>query len=288
MRRLALALILCLPLVGQTVKQSIGSGGGGGAPTTAQYWLGAADGTLSAEIVVNDIATLETAIGGYDFSDASNLNTGTIPEARIGAFSSLVNINGGFEVADFRCTAAAGELTCEDPTAATGDTKFIVKSGAGQTGNLQEWQNSIGTALVNVALSGQVNSVWGFKTTSAYALTTTGFELGTGVPILFSSTTSYASSKDLGLARSAAGVLKVTDGSTGYGQVAAASLALGATGATFYGASASEPVSCSSAIHGSLYFDTEDQVLCVCANDGVDDEWLTSDNYSHGSGHCSL
>lgn len=48
-------------------------GGGGGAPTTAQYWLGQADGSLTNGIVVNDLTSLESAIGGYDFTDAANL-----------------------------------------------------------------------------------------------------------------------------------------------------------------------------------------------------------------------
>jgi hypothetical protein len=39
---------------------------GGGAPTDSQYWTGAANGTLSAEIVVNSEASLQTAVGGIN------------------------------------------------------------------------------------------------------------------------------------------------------------------------------------------------------------------------------
>ena len=67
---------------GNLISAGAECGSGGGAPTAASYWLGSADATLSAEIVVNDLATLETAIAGYDFSDAANL-TGNIAAARM-------------------------------------------------------------------------------------------------------------------------------------------------------------------------------------------------------------
>ncbi len=47
----------------------------GGAPTSAQYWTAAADGTLSAEVVVNNEATLQTAIGSVDLSVVSGTET---------------------------------------------------------------------------------------------------------------------------------------------------------------------------------------------------------------------
>ena len=51
---------------------------------------------------------------------------------------------------------------------------------------------------------------------------------------------------------------------------------------------ATEPADCVSAIYGAVYFDTTDKKLCVCINDGTDDEWVPSDDYTHGGGHCSI
>ena len=41
----------------------------------------------------------------------------------------------------------ASTTTIQDPTATTGDTKLVVKAGAGQASNLQEWQDAAGTAV---------------------------------------------------------------------------------------------------------------------------------------------
>ena len=67
-----------------------------------------------------------------------------------------------------------------------------------------------------------------------------------------------------------------------------AGVTFGATGATFRGASSSEPFNCTTSVDGSIYFDTDDQKLCVCASDGTDTEWLNSADYSHAAGHCSI
>jgi hypothetical protein len=46
----------------------------------------------------------------------------------------------------------------------------------------------------------------------------------------------------------------------------------GTSGAVLHPPSASEPVNCTTSNDGSMYFDTSDQTMCVCANDGTD-EW---------------
>lgn len=52
--------------------------------------------------------------------------------------------------------------------------------------------------------------------------------------------------------------------------------------------SATEPENCVTGIEGALYYDTDDDKLCVCANDGTDVEWVTSDDYTHATGHCTF
>lgn len=48
-----------------------------------------------------------------------------------------------------------------------------------------------------------------------------------------------------------------------------------------------EPFVCDNTKYGGRYFDSDDQVQCVCANDGTDDHWLSSADYSHATGHCT-
>ena len=58
-------------------------------------------------------------------------------------------------------------------------------------------------------------------------------------------------------------------------------------GSVRYGNSAGEPENCTAAIYGTSYYNTVDERLCICSNDGVVDEWLKSDDYSP-TGHCTL
>jgi len=60
-----------------------------------------------------------------------------------------------------------GNLLVFDPTAATGSTKLVVRAGAGQSGNLQEWQNSAGTVVASVAHDG-IDSQGTFLGNGAY------------------------------------------------------------------------------------------------------------------------
>ena len=70
----------------------VSSGGGGGAPTTAQYWVGAADGTLSAE---KNLGALSTGL---------IINTAGTPSAYAGAACGANQY--------VTSTSASGALTC--------------------------------------------------------------------------------------------------------------------------------------------------------------------------------
>jgi hypothetical protein len=50
--------------------------------------------------------------------------------------------------------------------------------------------------------------------------------------------------------------------------------------------SAKAPFVCSPSRYGESYFSLTDLRLCVCANDGVSDAWLKSNDYSSATGHC--
>ena len=50
----------------------------------------------------------------------------------------------------------ASTTTIQDTTATTGDTKLVVKAGAGQAGNLQEWQDAAGGVAVSITSDGSI------------------------------------------------------------------------------------------------------------------------------------
>lgn len=97
---------------GTTMTLASSGGGGGGAPTAAQYWVGAADGTLSAE---KNLGALSTGLV---------VNTSGTPSAYAGATC------GANQYAT--ATSASGALTCSQvPATALSGT---VPQGSGGTG----------------------------------------------------------------------------------------------------------------------------------------------------------
>lgn len=63
---------------------------------------------------------------------------------------------------DVGSSGSSGTARIYDQTPTTGSTSFVVRAGAGQTGNLQTWQNSAGTGIANVDSIGRINSQVGF------------------------------------------------------------------------------------------------------------------------------
>jgi len=113
------------------------AGGGGGAPTNAQYWVGAADATLSAEkdlsgftgIVKNSAGTPSAAVAG-DFPTLNQNTTGNAATA--GAF--LLDPDGCASNRYATEIASDGTLTCGQ-----------VSLSAGVTGNLPVGNLNSGT-----------------------------------------------------------------------------------------------------------------------------------------------
>lgn len=93
---------------------SSSGGGGGGAPTTAQYWVGAADGTLSAE---KNLGVLGTGLV---------INTGGTPSIYAGASCAAGNYASA--------VSASGALTCSVPPSGGGNSVSVtVAFGTGDT-----------------------------------------------------------------------------------------------------------------------------------------------------------
>lgn len=117
-------------------------------------------------------------------------------------------------------TSPTGTLHVYDATATTGVTTLTVRAGAGQaSANLQEWKNAAGTTLSRITNAGGLvideveNSVGNFSFGNNV------LRVGSGFVFRFSGTAAFGGTPDLGLARDAAGRLKVTDGSTGLGSI---------------------------------------------------------------------
>ena len=120
-------------------------------------------------------------------------------------------------------TSPTGTLHVYDATPTTGVTTLTVRAGAGQSStNLLELKNAAGTTNFSVQSGGRVDtdSLMTFGG-GATASDGTNFVVGTAGQYLFSASTQWSGSKDLGLTRSSAGLLKVTNGSSGDGNIIA-------------------------------------------------------------------
>lgn len=116
-----------------------------------------------------------------------------------------------------------GNLLVYDPTATTGNTKEVIRAGAGQSTNLTEWQNNAGTVLGFVRASDGLlgSTILSTADIQTAALSnsgnsyTAGLNLKSAGGIGWSSTGNWFDTKDTGLARNAAGVLEVNNGTAG-------------------------------------------------------------------------
>jgi hypothetical protein len=133
--------------------------------------------------------------------------------------------------------AADGTFTVRNQTPTTGVTQFIVRAGAGQSStNLTTWQNNGGTTIAAIGSTGRmfsprfttlVDSGWALQDDfdSSWPML---FASGRG--IAWSSTTSFAGTKDLSLSRASANTLQVGDGgSNANGGLFASSIGVGVT-----------------------------------------------------------
>ena len=57
---------------------------------------------------------------------------------------AITQVSGAGVISESFVSQSGGTVTVQDTTAATGDTKLVVKAGAGQASNLQEWQANDG------------------------------------------------------------------------------------------------------------------------------------------------
>jgi len=123
----------------------------------------------------------------------------------------------------------ASTLSVYDTTATTGSTTLIVRKGAGQsTNNLMTFQDNSGALMSGV----DSNGYWtGSMVTAAFgaAAWIGGSAVASNMGYLFSSTTSSLGTTDVGLSRTAVGVVSVGNGTVGNasGTLAAANVTVG-------------------------------------------------------------
>jgi len=148
---------------------------------------------------------------GFMFSVTASAGSGTYDLGLSRNAAGVIEINNGTPGTprDLKLR----NITVMDTTAVTGSTLAIIQAGAGQSGNLQEWQNNAGSALAAIDSSGNVipNSL----VVGTTAITSTGLAQGSARVLTWSSTTNYFGTADLGLARNAAGVLEIDSGTAG-------------------------------------------------------------------------
>jgi hypothetical protein len=133
-------------------------------------------------------------------------------------------------------TFVGGVFTIQDATPTTGVSKLIVKAGAGQSGNnLFETQSVAGAPEVRIQYGGRIwtdadvrfasTAVIGPFTINSQGAIGAGFVTQTdqGFAGSYFLLTDGIVSSDVGIARDSAGVMRVTDGSSGAGSILASS-----------------------------------------------------------------
>jgi hypothetical protein len=181
--------------------------------------------------------------------NASNLGSGTIPDSRFPAVlpaisgANLTNLPGGVSgltagvipvatsataIANSKWTMTGtnlGTATLYDDTAVTGRSAIAIREGAGQSTDytfaVVDNSNSTFYARLTGGAGAQFQAVAGFgDTVGGLRLTGNLLHLRSGGVINWNANAGdILGSPDTGLARAAAGILKITDGSTGFGNL---------------------------------------------------------------------
>ena len=104
-----------------------------------------------ADVFTIGSSTVSGNNGGGDPPPSGGAVGGAVNLTHAGA---ITQVSGSGVISESFVSQSAGVITVEDTTAATGDTKLVVKAGAGQASNLQEWQDNTGTVASYIAPSG--------------------------------------------------------------------------------------------------------------------------------------
>jgi hypothetical protein len=123
---------------------------------------------------------------------------------------------GGLTAGDSTWT---GLMSINTSALVTSTVAFTVR-GNNSSANIAEFKDGqFGTLRASIEQGGAVNCGYVQGTSGQWQLSDTAMALGSAELINWSSTSVQSGTKDIGLSRSAAGILKVTDGSSGGGQL---------------------------------------------------------------------
>jgi len=107
-----------------------------------------------------------------------------------------------------------GTFSLYNETPTTGSTSLVVRAGAGQSGNLQTWQDSAGAAVGSISASGVQQLTSGTIVGSNFVYYSAGQIQGySTLSMVWSGSGVYTGTKDLSLSRASANTLQVGDGS---------------------------------------------------------------------------
>jgi hypothetical protein len=170
-----------------------GGGGGGGAPATAEYWVGSADGTLSAE---KNLGALATGLV---------LNTSGTPSAYAGSsctnqFPRSTNASGAWTCASVALAAdVSGDLPFANIAQASGASVLLGRGSASGAGDFQEITLGTTLAMSGTVLSAGSNSrvrTFGITIDGSGSAITTGVKGFIVVPATGTITSAYLLSTD--------------------------------------------------------------------------------------------
>ena len=179
-------------------------------------WIGHQAGPASAVQRTNSVALGYQAVVGAD-------NAGVLGTA-------------GMQWSVGGQTVPTATLHVENATVGSGSTGLVVRAGAVQSGNLQTWQNSAGTALAGIASTGFLSTPQVYLTGDWLNLRSTTADMASGYALLWASTGSQSGTKDLSISRASANTLQVGDGgANANGTVRAASFTNGTNTAVLGG-----------------------------------------------------
>ena len=221
------------------------SGTSSGTNTGDQSTFGTIAVSGQSNVVADQNNDTLTLVAGTNITITTDASTDTITIAASGGgspggSSGQVQFNnssafGGAAAVTYATTGTHLVVTAQGATI----IPMCVKAAASQTANLQEWQNSSGTVLAFMNSSGEfvlgaskglyfastatspfivsVSGVLKFATSGFYSLALGNRSVGFGSDaiVAFSNSNDGAGTKDAGMARNAAGVLELNNGTAG-------------------------------------------------------------------------
>jgi hypothetical protein len=150
-----------------------------------------------------------------------------------GTFTGLNRVGVGQVGVFHNGLTTLGGLVCGQP--ATGTVGLTVKAIAAATANLTEWQNSSGTPVATLNANSQFALGPSVTTPNIWLrgeVAQSGVLLNVNGKVTWTSTTNAGIAADTGIIRSAASVVQVTNGSSGFGALTLGQPAVGTSGLT--------------------------------------------------------